>query len=85
MPQLETDSHLLGEVVARTARDLIALRIEVKTEGETIRLPAAGLPWFLTLFGRDTLLSAYQTVAFGQGLCQGGADRPGRVPGRQER
>ena len=40
-------------------------------EGETIRLPAAGLPWFLTLFGRDTLLSAYQTVAFGPGLARG--------------
>jgi glycogen debranching enzyme len=71
LPQLETSSHVLGEVVARTARDLIALRIEVTSEGETIRLPAAGLPWFLTLFGRDTLLSAYQTVAFGPGLAQG--------------
>jgi glycogen debranching enzyme len=29
-------------------------------------LPVAGLPWFLTLFGRDTLLTAYQTVPFGQ-------------------
>ena len=71
LPQFETDSHLLGEVVGRTARDLIALRIEVKYEDDTIRLPAAGLPWFLTLFGRDTLLSAYQTVAFGPGLSKG--------------
>ena len=34
-------------------------------------LPAAGLPWFLTLFGRDTLMTAYQTVAFGPGLAKG--------------
>ncbi len=71
LPRLESDSHLLGEVVARTARDLIGLRIDVKYRKETIRLPAAGLPWFLTLFGRDTLLSAYQTVAFGPGLARG--------------
>jgi glycogen debranching enzyme len=43
----------------------------VRYEDDAIRLPAAGLPWFLTLFGRDTLLSAYQTVAFGPGLAQG--------------
>ena len=71
LPRLESDSHLLGEVVDRSARDLIALRIDVKYRNETIRLPAAGLPWFLTLFGRDTLLSAYQTVAFGPGLARG--------------
>ncbi len=71
MPRLATDSHLLGEVVGRTARDLIALRIEATSDGQSIMLPAAGLPWFLTLFGRDTLLSAYQTVAFGPGLAQG--------------
>ena len=71
LPRFTTDSHLLQEVVARTARDFIALRIEATYEGETIRLPAAGLPWFLTLFGRDTLLSAYQTVAFGPRLAQG--------------
>ena len=57
MPRLATDSHLLGEVVGRTARDLIALRIEATSEGQPIMLPAAGLPWFLTLFGRDTLVT----------------------------
>ncbi len=71
LPQLETDSHLLGEVVGRTARDLVALRIEAEYEDQTLMLPAAGLPWFLTLFGRDTLLTAYQTVAFGPRLARG--------------
>ncbi len=71
LPQLETDSHLLGEVIGRTARDLVALRIEAEYEDQAIMLPAAGLPWFLTLFGRDTLLTAYQTVAFGPRLARG--------------
>ena len=34
-------------------------------------LPAAGLPWFLTVFGRDTLITAYQSVSFGPLLARG--------------
>ncbi len=34
-------------------------------------LPAAGLPWFLTLFGRDTLITAYQTACVGPALARG--------------
>ena len=71
LPRVETDSHLLGRVVGQSARDLIALRIETRYEDQALMLPAAGLPWFLTLFGRDTLLTAYQTVAFGPGLAKG--------------
>ncbi|HEY7130768.1 MAG TPA: glycogen debranching N-terminal domain-containing protein, partial [Candidatus Limnocylindrales bacterium] len=71
IPHLEADSHLLSEVVAKTARDLLALRIAARTETEDILLPAAGLPWFLTLFGRDTLITAYQTVAFGPRVARG--------------
>jgi glycogen debranching enzyme len=71
IPQFETDSHLLSEVVAKTARDLLALRIAARTEREDILLPAAGLPWFLTLFGRDTLITAYQSVAFGPRIARG--------------
>jgi glycogen debranching enzyme len=71
LPRFETDSAVLAQVVDRSARDLLALRIAVKLEGEEIVLPAAGLPWFLTLFGRDTLLTAYQAAAFGPRLAKG--------------
>jgi glycogen debranching enzyme len=71
MPSFETDSHLLSSTFHRTAEDLVALRIEAKRDDLEVVLPAAGLPWFLTLFGRDTLITAYQTVAFGPRLAQG--------------
>jgi len=34
-------------------------------------LPAAGLPWFMTVFGRDTLLTSYQTLLLGPSLAGG--------------
>ncbi|MDQ1562277.1 MAG: hypothetical protein QOE85_1618 [Actinomycetota bacterium] len=70
-PRLDTDSHLLEAVVEQTTRDLLALRIRARRDGVEAVVPAAGLPWFLTLFGRDTLITAYQTVSFGQEFARG--------------
>src|SRR5258705_5054759 len=50
---------------------MVALRVETRLEGHSIILPAAGLPWFLTVFGRDTLITAYQSVSFGPLLARG--------------
>ncbi len=70
-PGLHTDSELLRDVIDMSARGLLALRIEKHTRGQHVVLPAAGLPWFLTLFGRDTLITAYQTLSFGPDLSHG--------------
>jgi len=69
--QLESDSSVLEQVINRTAGDLVALRIEAQHEDQQVVVPAAGLPWFLTLFGRDTLITAYQTTAFGPTFAKG--------------
>ncbi len=81
IPRFESDSQLLADVIAKSARDILALRIEVKTPHENIVLPAAGLPWFLTLFGRDTLLTAYQLAAFGPRIARGALIALGTLQG----
>ena len=35
------------------------------------KLPAAGMPWFMTVFGRDTLITSLQTLLFGPELARG--------------
>ncbi len=70
-PTLESDSYVLERSIECSRRDLVALRIAAKAGEREIMLPAAGLPWFLTLFGRDTLITAYQTIAAGQALARG--------------
>jgi glycogen debranching enzyme len=48
--------------------DLAALRI--RPDAVTIRwpMPGGGLPWFMTVFGRDSLIAAYEAIAFHQEL-----------------
>ncbi len=83
-PKVESDSFLLSHIIAKSTRDILALRIQLKFEDADIVLPAAGLPWFLTIFGRDTLITAYQTVSFGPGLAKGALIALAALQGKEE-
>jgi glycogen debranching enzyme len=52
----------------RSLADLAALRLRWARSG---MIPAAGLPWFMTLFGRDTLIAALQTLPLGPEAAEG--------------
>jgi glycogen debranching enzyme len=60
-PKLETDWEPLKLTYARSLVDLAALRFYPR-EGSDVAVPAAGLPWFQTLFGRDSLITSYQSL-----------------------
>ena len=57
---VESGSWLLNRVLERSLQDLRTLRSRI--DGH--RYYAAGVPWFITLFGRDSLISSLQTLAF---------------------
>lgn len=62
-PALETDWDDLEHVYRRSLIDLAALRFYPDiVPGASI--PAAGLPWFMALFGRDSLITSYQALPF---------------------
>ena len=42
--------------------DMAALRLPIAGTDHMVFVPAAGLPWFVALFGRDTLLVSLQTI-----------------------
>ncbi|MFF7068170.1 amylo-alpha-1,6-glucosidase [Streptomyces pseudovenezuelae] len=49
----------LAAACARGLADLASLQVPATgPDGEDLRVPAAGAPWFLTLLGRDALLTA---------------------------
>ena len=70
-PTLRTGSDALRRVFERSIADLGALRLRVEVPGEELVLPAAGLPWFMTIFGRDSLLTCYEAMPFAPELAEG--------------
>ena len=62
-PKVDTDWHELRQVYRRSLVDLAALRFYPESVPDA-SLPAAGLPWFMALFGRDSLITSYQAIPF---------------------
>jgi glycogen debranching enzyme len=58
--EITSDSLLLTHVMDRSMRDLGMLRSNL---GEASYF-AAGVPWFVALFGRDSIITALQTLAY---------------------
>ena len=81
IPRLRSASGLLENVYRQSVVDLAALRITGDLLGEHYVLPAAGLPWFMTLFGRDTLITSLQTLWIGPGLARGALHLLGALQG----
>ena len=63
-PQLECDWDDLRHTYQRSVDDLAALRFYPDTVPGAASLPAAGLPWFMALSGRDSLITSYQALPF---------------------
>jgi len=58
--QIVSDSMMLNQIMDRSLRDLVMLRSNL---GEATYF-AAGVPWFVALFGRDSIITALQTLAY---------------------
>ncbi|HSE81440.1 MAG TPA: glycogen debranching N-terminal domain-containing protein, partial [Gaiellaceae bacterium] len=69
VPQLRASWEDLSHSFSQSVADLSSLRMDEdpRVGGQ---LPAAGMPWFMTVFGRDTLITSLQTLLFGPELAQ---------------
>ncbi|GAA3794001.1 amylo-alpha-1,6-glucosidase [Streptomyces chiangmaiensis] len=94
--QAPTATDHLTRTCERGLADVDLLTIPVTgVDGEEVHVPAAGIPWFLTLFGRDSLLTSYFLLPYrpdtaaatlsalaaaqGQRYDAFGGEQPGRI------
>ena len=62
-PTLRCDCEPLNQTYQRSLTDLAALRFDPDIADQHT-MPAAGLPWFMTMFGRDAILTSLQSLPF---------------------
>jgi glycogen debranching enzyme len=68
-PRLVCEWETLTTTYKRSLVDLAALRFyPIGVPGAA--LPAAGLPWFMTVFGRDSILTSFQALPFAPELAE---------------
>ena len=69
-PRVHTDDEAANATFRQSQRDLGALRI-FDPEHPQRAVIAAGAPWFMTLFGRDSLLTSLMTLEVDPSLASG--------------
>jgi len=80
VPLVETDNSSLKLALDRSGDDLGALRI-FDPDHPDLPVVAAGAPWFMTVFGRDSLLTGWMTLIADHTLAQGVLETLARFQG----
>ncbi len=83
LPAVTTDHDWFRALVARSGDDLAALRI-FDPEFPDRAVVAAGAPWFMTLFGRDSLITSWMAMIIDPELALGTLQTLARYQGTDE-
>ena len=83
VPRVVSLDPRLPAAVDQALADLAALRIVDRERPERAEV-AAGAPWFLTLFGRDSLLTSWMTLPFDGSLASGVLSSLADLQGRED-
>jgi glycogen debranching enzyme len=81
-PAVSTPDTRLSALVAASAEDLGVLRMFDPDHPDTV-VVAAGAPWFMALFGRDSLLTSWMLLPVDPGVALGTLQTLARLQGRR--
>jgi glycogen debranching enzyme len=82
VPQLRADWDELSHSFSQSVSDLASLRMRGRYA--VGKLPAAGMPWFMTVFGRDTIITCLQTLLFGPELARSALEVLAELQARED-
>lgn len=69
--QLQASNDEVSSTYRQALIDMGALRIAFEEDGKSYWMPAAGLPWFVAVFGRDSIIAGLQTMAVNPEFARG--------------
>lgn len=69
--ELTSANEDVYRLYGRSVEDMGALRLYDQDFAADVWLPAAGVPWFVTIFGRDSLIVSLQNMMVHAGLARG--------------
>ena len=72
---IETPNEHVYRMHRQAVEDMGALRIYDMDVSDEAWVPAAGVPWFVTLFGRDSLIVSLQNMTAAPGFARGALKR----------
>ena len=72
---IEAAHPTLPTIWRQAVADMEALRIQEFAVGRSVFVPAAGIPWYVTLFGRDSLVVAMESISGFPEFAIGALDR----------
>ena len=87
VPQLRASWDDLSRSFGQSVSDLAALRMrsgDGNGDPGIGKLPAAGMPWFMTVFGRDTIITCLQTLLFGPELARNALEVLAQLQARED-
>ncbi|WP_283134099.1 amylo-alpha-1,6-glucosidase [Rhizohabitans arisaemae] len=82
-PTVKTPHDGLAAALRNSLRDLGALRLFDRAHPEDPPSIAAGAPWSMTLFGRDSLITSWMALPLDQSLALGTLRRLARLQGQK--
>ena len=75
--KIETSNEEFYRLFRQALEDMAALRLPIKGTDHVVFLPAAGLPWFVAPFGRDSLIVSLQNILIYPEFARGRIGDPG--------
>lgn len=80
---IRTSNEEFYRFYVQAVADMAVLRLPIAGTDHMEFVPAAGVPWFVGIFGRDSLIASYQSAMVYPALARGALDVLGRWQARE--
>ena len=82
--KIQTTNEEFYRLYRQALEDMAALRLPIAGTDHMVFLPAAGLPWFVAPFGRDSLIVSLQNMLIYPEFAQGALDVLGSLQAKED-